>query len=394
MSAEVDAMIKEGIRLYKAGKKSEARAKWEQVTELDQLNEQAWLWLSAVVESVDDQRTCLENVLYINPANANARKGLDMLEAKNPAPKASPAPPAPIAPPPPAPAEPPKQQPSRAYDPPTATSSASSTFVPDETAPEVYDDWIGSLNLSGSSKGAATSPSTAPFTLSDDVDDDIFSDDDLDDFSFDDPPPAKAAQSQPRRGQTDNLRAAFMQDDDEDADSFSDPFGDSDDDPFAEDPFADFDEADEPNLKSGPFSAAALDFDDDDDDDEVVDAAALRGIQSGSSPAPSRASSSVTAGKAPIGKSPVGRSSAGTASKPPVQSFANTNASRYYSGESAKPMDEPDPSEYFAAIPAQIRATRLPGMDEKHPTLVVLLLVLLVLLNLGAAALLVFQLVT
>jgi tetratricopeptide (TPR) repeat protein len=70
-----------------------------QVIELDERNEQAWLWLSGVVESVEDRRTCLENVLAINPNNANARLGLERLEstpttAAAPAPAPPPAPPA------------------------------------------------------------------------------------------------------------------------------------------------------------------------------------------------------------------------------------------------------------------------------------------------------------
>lgn len=82
MSANVEAMVKEGIRAFKANKKEEARALWEKATELDQYNEQAWLWLSAVVETDDDKRTCLENVLFINPNNANAKKGLEMIDAE------------------------------------------------------------------------------------------------------------------------------------------------------------------------------------------------------------------------------------------------------------------------------------------------------------------------
>jgi hypothetical protein len=50
--------------------------------EIDQYNEQAWLWLSAVVDSPEEQRTCLENVLAINPANERARQGLDILSKK------------------------------------------------------------------------------------------------------------------------------------------------------------------------------------------------------------------------------------------------------------------------------------------------------------------------
>ena len=46
MSTNVDAMVREGINAYKAGNHDEARTLLLKATELDQYNEQAWLWLS------------------------------------------------------------------------------------------------------------------------------------------------------------------------------------------------------------------------------------------------------------------------------------------------------------------------------------------------------------
>ena len=79
MTANVDAMVREAIRAYKAGQKAEAHALLLKATELDQMHEQAWMWLSAVVDTPEDQRICLENVIYINPDNENARRGLALL---------------------------------------------------------------------------------------------------------------------------------------------------------------------------------------------------------------------------------------------------------------------------------------------------------------------------
>lgn len=42
----------------------------------------AWLWLSAVAEDPADQRRCLENVLAINPAHPEARRGLAILDGR------------------------------------------------------------------------------------------------------------------------------------------------------------------------------------------------------------------------------------------------------------------------------------------------------------------------
>lgn len=80
--ANVEGMVNEAIRAYKSGKKDEAQALLVKATELDENSEKAWMWLSAVVESIDDQMVCLENVLVINPDNKDARRGLDILKKK------------------------------------------------------------------------------------------------------------------------------------------------------------------------------------------------------------------------------------------------------------------------------------------------------------------------
>lgn len=49
------------------------------VVEAEPKNESAWLWLSSVVDDVDDKRLCLENVLVLNPDNQAARRGLARL---------------------------------------------------------------------------------------------------------------------------------------------------------------------------------------------------------------------------------------------------------------------------------------------------------------------------
>lgn len=59
------------------------------VVKMDQRNERAWMWLSAVVDDPEQQRTCLEYVLKINPENARARKGLVSLQASSPSPSAA-----------------------------------------------------------------------------------------------------------------------------------------------------------------------------------------------------------------------------------------------------------------------------------------------------------------
>lgn len=83
--------LQQGIAAARAGRKAEARALLMQVVEADERSEQGWLWLSGVVEEPDDMRTCLQNVLDINPSNAAAKKGLAWIEARHGPARAEPA---------------------------------------------------------------------------------------------------------------------------------------------------------------------------------------------------------------------------------------------------------------------------------------------------------------
>src|SRR5260221_9332231 len=80
---QVDQLLREGIAAAKAGKKDAARAKFRQVTEVDQNNEKAWFWLASVSESDDDKIFCLGNVTVINPQNERAKQMLEALLTKS-----------------------------------------------------------------------------------------------------------------------------------------------------------------------------------------------------------------------------------------------------------------------------------------------------------------------
>ncbi len=82
MSTNADALLRDAIAAYRSGNKSQAREMLLEAVALDEHHEQAWLWLSAVVDSVEDQITCLENVLTINPNNEKARQGIQLLNEK------------------------------------------------------------------------------------------------------------------------------------------------------------------------------------------------------------------------------------------------------------------------------------------------------------------------
>jgi hypothetical protein len=72
----VDLLLREGIAAAKAGQHERARDLLMRVVEQDEENALAWLWLSGVVDSLDDREICLENVLALDPDHDAARKGL------------------------------------------------------------------------------------------------------------------------------------------------------------------------------------------------------------------------------------------------------------------------------------------------------------------------------
>jgi hypothetical protein len=79
---EADRLYREGVTAIRAGDPQTGRDRLLQAVELDEMHEQAWLWLSAVVETDQERIICLENVLTINPAHETARKGLEKLRGK------------------------------------------------------------------------------------------------------------------------------------------------------------------------------------------------------------------------------------------------------------------------------------------------------------------------
>jgi len=98
MEANVGDLLRQGIAAAKAGQRERARDLLMEVVERDEENIQAWLWLSGVVDSLEDREVCLENVLSLDPDNDAARRGLVLLqkqrEAQEPQPAPIPEPPA------------------------------------------------------------------------------------------------------------------------------------------------------------------------------------------------------------------------------------------------------------------------------------------------------------
>jgi len=89
-SANIIGLIEQGKRSIREGKKEEAQTFLLKAIEFDEYNYEAWLWLAYAVGTEEEMRTCLDNVLIINPANVQARKMQDELNRSRNLPSGSP----------------------------------------------------------------------------------------------------------------------------------------------------------------------------------------------------------------------------------------------------------------------------------------------------------------
>jgi hypothetical protein len=79
MENDIVRMLYEGAVAVTQGRKAAAQELLMKVIELDEQNEQAWLWLSGAVDDPSDQQIALENVIALNPNNRHAQDGLRLL---------------------------------------------------------------------------------------------------------------------------------------------------------------------------------------------------------------------------------------------------------------------------------------------------------------------------
>ncbi len=79
-------LLREAIASAKAGNKSWARECLQRLLKLEPNNEDAWLWMSMVLETPGEKRFCLQKVLAVNPQNAQALAGLRYLDQQSKAP--------------------------------------------------------------------------------------------------------------------------------------------------------------------------------------------------------------------------------------------------------------------------------------------------------------------
>ena len=351
MTANVDAMLRAAVEAIRANKKNDARALLDKILDLDDHNEQAWIWLSAVVETTEEKRTCLENVLTINPNSEQAKKGLKQLgidvaappppvaapKAASSAPAMTPAfsltdddlfsdvdfnAPAASVPAWGATALPEDDDP---WGSPTSSSSAAYESAAEQS--QIPDDWAASLVKKPSSTGSSPANTFGEF------DDDAF---------FSDSPIAATAQ--------DPLGA--------------DPFGNESfgNDTFGADPFG-----------ADPFGSNAFN---ENDFDSMMNAPAA----------------------APGGRftpKPATEDFEDIISKPVNEDFADLFTDEMVAGKTPprqrSSQTQREPEEYFADIPSEIKAGRLPGEDQTLPSSARMLFIVAILLNVGAFGFLILK---
>ena len=73
--ARIDKLL-DAIELVKANRRSEARHVLRDLIREDNDFEDAWLWMSVAVDSLDQSSICLDNVLRINSRNVEAAGAL------------------------------------------------------------------------------------------------------------------------------------------------------------------------------------------------------------------------------------------------------------------------------------------------------------------------------
>lgn len=71
---QVEQLLTEGQTALAGGDAPQAHTLWRKAAALDPYDERIWLRLFSVVEGANDRRACLENIVALNPLNAEARR--------------------------------------------------------------------------------------------------------------------------------------------------------------------------------------------------------------------------------------------------------------------------------------------------------------------------------
>lgn len=78
---QANRLLRLGYVSYSEGSRKQAYRFWRRAAMLNPGDEQIWLALLTVLETPEDRRVCLQNILALNPNNLQARQQLRALEA-------------------------------------------------------------------------------------------------------------------------------------------------------------------------------------------------------------------------------------------------------------------------------------------------------------------------
>ncbi|MBA3873516.1 MAG: hypothetical protein ABI970_07765 [Chloroflexota bacterium] len=81
-SERFDELFQAGRSAFAMGNLQQAHDFWKEAARLSPFNEQVWLALLDVIDSDEDRRVCLQNILQINPLNVQARRMLNQIVAR------------------------------------------------------------------------------------------------------------------------------------------------------------------------------------------------------------------------------------------------------------------------------------------------------------------------
>jgi len=81
-SERFDELFQAGRSAFAMGNLQQAHDFYKEAARLSPFNEQVWLALLDVIETDEDRRVCLQNILQINPMNVQARRMLNQIVAR------------------------------------------------------------------------------------------------------------------------------------------------------------------------------------------------------------------------------------------------------------------------------------------------------------------------
>jgi hypothetical protein len=80
---DINQLLREAVAALKLGDKASARERLREVVAQDQYSEKGWMLLASAVETDEERRVCLGNVVVINPNNEQAQRLLRQLDNPN-----------------------------------------------------------------------------------------------------------------------------------------------------------------------------------------------------------------------------------------------------------------------------------------------------------------------